>query len=74
MDASRRAAAVTATVREAVIASGVPTNTLALAADIPSDVLTARLAGREELTISDLVSVGGFLRLQPTSFLKGALR
>lgn len=72
MDALRRAASVTAHVRDAVYASGVSTSTLAQAADVPSDVLEARLDGRDELTIADLVNVGGFLRLQPTSFLKGA--
>lgn len=72
MDAKRRAASVTASVRAAVNASGVSTSTLAQAADVPSDVLEARLDGRDELTIADLVNVGGFLRMQPTRFLKGA--
>lgn len=63
---------VTANVRGAVNAAGVSTSTLAQAADVPSDVLDARMAGLEELTIADLVNVGGFLRSQPTSFLKGA--
>lgn len=72
MDAKRRAAQVVANVRDAVNASGVPIPKLAQAADIPSDVLDARLGGRDELTISDLVNVGGFLRVKPTSFLEGA--
>lgn len=58
--------------RDAVNASGVPTPKLAQAADIPGDVLEARLCGRDELTIADLVNVGGFLRLKPTSFMEGA--
>ncbi|MFF1540445.1 hypothetical protein ACFVWL_10215 [Microbacterium sp. NPDC058269] len=72
MDANRRAAQVVANMRNAVNTSGVPIPKLAQAADIPSDVLDARLSGRDELTIADLVNVGGFLRLQPNSFLKGA--
>lgn len=68
----RRAAVIAENVRDAANASAVSIPTLAQAADIPSDVLEARLDGRDELTIADLVSVGGFLRLQPTLFLKGA--
>lgn len=67
MDASRRAAQVARNCREA--ASGVPIATLAQAADTDEDALAARLDGRDEINVADLIGVGGYLRINPTDFL-----
>ena len=52
--------------------AGVPLSTLALAADTDADALAARLDGRDDINVADLIGVGGFLRIDPTDFLKGA--
>lgn len=51
---------------------GAPLNDLAAAADTDPETLQKRLDGRDEPTVADLVGVGGFLRINPTEFLKGA--
>lgn len=53
-------------------AAGTPVAALAQAADTDADTLTARLEGRDELNVADLIGVGGFFRIRPTEFLKGA--
>ncbi len=53
-------------------AAGIPIDTLASAADTDPETLTARLEGRDELTVADLIGVGGFLRTHPATFLEGA--
>lgn len=70
MDLFRRAAKTADNVREAV--AGIPLDTLASAADTDPDALNARLNGRDELNVADLVGVGGFLHVHPNVFLRGA--
>lgn len=70
MDAIRRAAQTTRMLR--AVSLGTPTATLAQAADTDVDTLTARLEGRDELTVADLIGVGGFFRIHPSEFLNGA--
>jgi hypothetical protein len=52
--------------------AGIPIDTLAKAADTDPRTLTARLEGRDELTVADLIAVGGFLHVNPAVFLEGA--
>jgi hypothetical protein len=46
--------------------------TLAQATDIHLPDMESRLDGTSDLTLSELVRVGGFLRLRPDNLLKGA--
>lgn len=66
----RRAATdqIAANVRAAVTRVGAPTQSISEATGIPVDDLTSRLSGEEELTVDQLVNVGGFLRV-PASLL-----
>jgi hypothetical protein len=70
MDIARRSERVARNVRTAV--NGTPISVLASAADIDPDTLVARLNGHDELTVADLVTVGGFLHVHPNVFLRGA--
>lgn len=67
----RRAAQVTATVNSAITDSGVEIDTLAEATDVTSTTIRRRLDNRDEWTVADLVRVGGFLRIRPTTFFGG---
>lgn len=69
MDAARRTSIITRNVREAI--AGLPMRELASAADTDQGSLTARLE-RNELNVADLIGVGGFSRIDPNEFLKGA--
>lgn len=61
---------LTSNLRTAV--AGEPIEALAAAADTNPETLTARLEGRDELTVADLIGVGGYLRSHPATFLEGA--
>lgn len=68
--AQRRTATIADNMRNAT--AGTPINILATAADTDPETLTARLEGRDEITVADLIGVGGFLRTHPATFLEGA--
>lgn len=55
----------------ATLISPYPLTTVAQAADMHEEDLTARLNGDESFTVNDLVRVGGFLRLSPARFMEG---
>lgn len=69
MDALRRAGDTARKVRAAV--AHIPVADLAHAADADEDALRARLEGHDDLNVADLIGFGGFLRVDPITFLKG---
>lgn len=70
MDVIRRAELTTRTLR--AVSLGTPTATLAQAADTDEAALTARLEGRDDLNVADLIGISGFFRIDPADFLNGA--
>jgi hypothetical protein len=64
--------AVAANVATAIEARGLSAATVSEATDIPISDLNDRLSGVSEFNVEQLESVGGFLRICPTEFLKGA--
>ena len=59
-------------VSAAIHDAGASVETVAEATGIPCSELNAHLRGESPFTLDELGSVGGFLRLSPAVFLKGA--
>lgn len=72
MDISTGTRRVKDNVRTAVLSHPASLASIAEAADMPEVDLKSRLSGDEDLTVNDLVRVGGFLRCAPALFLEGA--
>lgn len=70
----RRTLAETASrnVRSAIAAAGLTSAVVAEATDTDPLELGRRLSNETPLDLEDLVRVGGFLHVSPTSFLNGA--
>lgn len=66
------ARSVAQSVSAAIEAAGVSTSVVAQAADLTVPALEARLVGDVEFNVTDLVKVGGFLRIRPQKFLGAA--
>ena len=66
------ARSVAQSVSAAIEAAGVSTSVVAQAADLTVPALEARLVGDVEFNVTDLVKVGGFLRIRPQQFLGAA--
>jgi hypothetical protein len=64
-------AAVTDTVADAMTRTGVDPTSVARAADISAAELEERLAHRKDFSISELLGVGGFLRIHPADLIAG---
>lgn len=60
---------VSQNVSGAIAAAGFPISVVAEAADLTSAELQARLDGVAEFNTAELVMVGGFLRIRPSSFM-----
>ena len=60
---------VSQNVSGAITASGLSIPSVAQAADLTVSELTARLTGAADFNITELVQVGGFLRIRPSEFL-----
>lgn len=60
------------TVATNVAAAVRATNNLAQATDNTTQDALDRIAGNEDISVADLVVVGGFLRLHPHTFMRGA--
>lgn len=71
MDTKRRVTGVAENVREAIVNSGVPMRVVAEAVNGTVPDLESRLE-RDDLDVTDLVRVGGFLSVSPSSFLEDA--
>lgn len=71
MDRNPITAGIARRVSRAIAVNGADVHTVAQAADITSQGLLDRLAGRVEFEISELVTVGGFLRVPATELLGG---
>jgi hypothetical protein len=71
MDQNVATGLVGARVSAALRVAGVSVRTLSEATDIPISELESRLSGDTDFTISELVSVGGFLRSPANTFLEG---
>lgn len=71
MNRRRAAEAVAANLRTAIESANQPINTVAQAADMTTTELSNRLQGREEITLGDLVRVGGFLRIPAHELMTG---
>ena len=56
----------------AVAGAGVPVSYVAEAADLTLSEFKARLAGDVDFNTQELVQVGGFLHVRPSTFLNGA--
>lgn len=72
MDINSGARRVADNVSAAIAAHPATLATVAHAADIDQDDLSARLHGGAALTVNDLIRVGGFLRIRPARFMEGA--
>lgn len=66
MDARTR---ITRNVRASL--TGTTITAAAQAADLDPQTLTNRLHGSDELTVTDLILVGGFSRTHPNTYLEG---
>ena len=71
MESQRRTPGVAENVRAAIVDSGVPISAVAEAANVTVSDLESRL-DRDDLDVADLVRVGGFLSVSPSSFLEDA--
>ncbi|WP_336629292.1 MULTISPECIES: hypothetical protein [unclassified Microbacterium] len=69
MDTQRRSAGVAENVRAAIVDSGVPISDVAEAVNVTVPDLESRLE-HDDLDVADLVRVGGFLSVSPSSFLE----
>lgn len=68
----RRIPTVAGNIADAMDAQHVTVPSVAEATHIPVSDLEARLSGEVEFKFSEVVSVGGFLRLSPATFFEGA--
>lgn len=59
-------------VASAIQAAGVPVDVVAQAADLSVPEMNARLSGAADFTSTDLVKVGGFLRIRESVFMEAA--
>ena len=59
-------------VSDAIVAAAVPASVVAQAADLTVLEFNARLAGVTDFNSTELVKVGGFLRIRPSEFLGAA--
>ena len=71
MDRRAATATVTNTVAAAMTRTGVNPTSVARAADISTPELEDRLAHRKDFSISELLGVGGFLRIHPADLIAG---
>lgn len=72
MDRETATIAIARRVSVAISNAGSDIPTVAQAADITTSELEARLEGRAEFQIDELVHVGGFLRIPVTRFMEEA--
>jgi hypothetical protein len=72
MDRNQTTALIARRVNLAMSEAGFDATSVARAADITTSELEARLDGRTEFQIDELVRVGGFLRTPVTHFIKEA--
>ncbi len=71
MNTRRRVKAVAEGITSAIAKAGISAHVIAKAADVPNSEFDARIANGD-LTISELVNVGGFLHVEPKTFLEDA--
>lgn len=69
---TRRSNHIAANIAETIRQANVSVEMVAQAADLPQHELEQRLTGAVPIEISVLEKVGGFLRVDPNTFLQGA--
>lgn len=72
VNARRTTQTVAANIRAAMTTLGTTAEMVSEATHIDLPDLIERLNGNESFDLAELVSVGGFLRIQPDTLLKGA--
>ena len=70
MGSRRYSSVVAANVRSAISATGNTPESVAEATDLTISTLNARLSGRTPFSFSELVTVGGFLHVEPADFME----